>query len=231
MVLVQVADYLGGGQQAEALASIPELSRLSKPSLGTWANMFRALSEFQTANPFVKEIKTLKVAEFQRTIDEFVRLRNESFKGHGTTLSDDVYESRFQEHAPSVYELIRKMSFLANYRLLKTGSMEKDGDYYRIAHHSLMGDNPVFRMQTLSSRIPLDSNKVLYMNPNLESLVLDPFVILESCTECHRPELLLLDKFSDKKITYLGYESGHKPSYQNIGKLPLALREAAFAQP
>jgi hypothetical protein len=76
----------------------------------------------------------------------------------------------------------------------------------------------------------LDTHKVLYLNANLDPLVLDPFLILEPCTECHHPELLLLDKFSEKKITYLGNESGHKPPYTNVGKLPLALREAALGQ-
>lgn len=94
-----------------------------------------------------------------------------------------------------------------------------------------MGDNPIFETQDISSRTPFDTHKVLYLNANLDPLVLDPFVILEPCSECHRPELLLLDKFSDKKITYLGYESGHKPTYTNVGKLPLALREAASGHP
>lgn len=68
-------------------------------------------------------------------------------------------------------------------------------------------------------------NIAIYLNPSLDPLVLDPFVILEPCTECHRPEMLLLDKFSDKKITYLGYESGHKPSYPNASRLPIGLQE------
>jgi hypothetical protein len=75
------------------------------------------------------------------------------------------------------------------------------------------------------------SHKVLYLNSNLDSLVLDPYLILEPCTLCHRPELLLLDKFSDKKITYLGNESGHKPAYANAAKLPLAMRDSAVNQP
>ena len=91
-----------------------------------------------------------------------------------------------------------------------------------------MGDNPVFETKTLSSRVPMDTQKVLYLNSSLDALVLDPYIILEPCTECHRPELLLLDKFSDKKITYLGYESGHKPTYANVSRLPLALREVAL---
>lgn len=226
VVLVQVADYTVGSHREEVLAKIPELSKLSKPSLGHWVNLFRSLSQFQAASSFLKEIKTLKVNEYQRTIDEFVNLRNESFKGHGATLTEAEYELKFQEHAPSIYELLGKMSFLANYRLVKTGSMEKDGDYYRIAAQSLMGDNPVFETQIISSRVPFDTHKVLYLNAGLLPLVLDPFVILEPCTECHRPELLLLDKFSDKKITYLGNESGHKPTYPNVDKLPLALRDA-----
>ena len=41
IVLVQVADHLGGSQQAEVLANIPDLSKLSKlskPSLGIWVS-------------------------------------------------------------------------------------------------------------------------------------------------------------------------------------------------
>jgi hypothetical protein len=119
------------------------------------------------------------------------------------------------------------MSFLANYRLVKTGAMEKDGDHYRISAQILMGDNPVFEVETISSRIPFDTNKVVYLDPSHNPLVLDPFIILEACSECHRPELLLLDKFLGNKITYLGYESGHKPPYPNAEKLPVALREVA----
>jgi CheY-like chemotaxis protein len=227
IVLVQVADHLNGSQQAEVLAKIPELSKLSKPALGDWVKLFRSLSQFQTASAFLKEVKLLKVNEYQKTIDAFVNLRNESFKGHGATLTEAEYEQKFQEHAPSIYELIGKMSFLANYRLVKAASMEKDGDYYRIFVQTLMGDNPVFETQIIPSRIPLETRKVLYLNANLDPLVLDPYMILEPCTECHRTELLLLDKFSEKKVTYLGYESGHKPPYAYVGKLPLALREVA----
>jgi hypothetical protein len=228
IVLVQVADHLSGSQQVDVLAKIPELAKLSKPSLGTWASLFRSLSQFQTEDAFLKEAKALKVTDYQKTMDEFVRLRNESFKGHGATLTEAEYEMKFQEHAPAIYELISKLRFLANYRLVKTGLMEKDGEYYRISVQTLMGDNPVFETQIISSRIPFDTHRVLYLNASLDSLVLDPFVILEPCTECHRPELLLLDKFSDKKITYLGNESGHKPTYPTVDKLPLPLREAAL---
>lgn len=230
VVLVQVADHLSSLQKAEVLTKIPDLSKLDKPSLGIWVSLFRSLSQFQTDSSFLKEIRMLKVTEYRRTMDELVRLRNESFKGHGATLTEGEYEVKFQEYAPSIYELVGKLGFLASYRLVKAGSMKKDGDYFRISTQVLMGDNPVFETQVISSRTPVDADKVLYLNASLDPLVLDPFVILETCTECHRPELLLLDKFSGKKITYLGYESGHKPSYANIDKLPLVLREAALGQ-
>jgi hypothetical protein len=198
--------------------------------LGVWVNLFRSLAQFKLESPFLKEVKMLKVNEYQKTITEFVNVRNESFKGHGATLTEAEYEVKCQEHSPSIYELVSKMSFLANYRLVKTGSMEKDGGFYRISTQTLVGDNPVFETEMISSRTPFDTHKVLYLNSSLDALVLDPFVILEPCTECHRPELLMFDKFSEKKITYLGYESGHKPSYANVGKLPLVLREAVAAQ-
>jgi hypothetical protein len=229
IVLAQIADYFNGPLQAEVLAKVPELSRLSRPSLGNWVSLFRSLPEFATDSaPFLREIKTLKVNEYQETIKEFVHLRNESFKGHGATLTEGEYEQKFLEHAQAIYDLVAKMAFLASYRLVKTGPMDKDGDFYRVSTQVLMGDNPVFETQVILSRTPMDTQKVVYLNAALEPLVLDPYIILEPCTECHRPELLLFDKFSDKKITYLGYESGHKPTYANIAKLPLALRDAAL---
>jgi hypothetical protein len=228
LVLVQIADYLTRPRQMEIIDKFPEFSQLSKPALGTWVNLFRLLSQFQLEPRFLKEIRVLKLNEYQKFNDEFVNVRNQSFRGHGATLTESEYEQRFQEYAPSVYGLVTKMGFLANYRLVKTGSMEKNGDVYRVSVQVLMGDNPVFETQTLSSRVPMDTQKVLYLNSSLDALVLDPYIILEPCTECHRPELLLLDKFSDKKITYLGYESGHKPTYANVSRLPLALREVAL---
>jgi len=40
--------------------------------------------------------------------------------------------------------------------------------------------------------------------------------------------VLLLDKFSEQKITYLGYESGHKPAFPITDRLPVAVRELAI---
>jgi hypothetical protein len=90
-----------------------------------------------------------------------------------------------------------------------------------------MGDNPHFESDHALLRTPLETNKVLYLNAEPESLVLDPYLFLELCPECRRPKVLLLDKFSEQKITYLGYESGHKPSFPSIDRLPLAIREVA----
>jgi hypothetical protein len=106
-------------------------------------------------------------------------------------------------------------------------NMEKDGDFFRITVQTLMGDNPHFENNAIVLRTPLDTNKVLYLNREQESLVLDPFIVLERCPECNRPEVLLFDKFSDKKITYLGYESGHRPALENANRLPAIIRETA----
>jgi hypothetical protein len=108
--------------------------------------------------------------------------------------------------------------------------MEKDGDFFRIVVQNLMGDNPHFESDVIVLRTPLDTNRVLYLNREQESLVLDPFSVLERCPECNRPEVLLFDKFSDKKITYLGYESGHRPALETGNRLPLIIRDIATRQ-
>jgi hypothetical protein len=231
IVLVLLADYLNSPKEAESvIQEIPDIGRLSAPSLGDWVNLFNSLSHhYMSTNsrPFLKEIKDFKLDRYARTLREFVNVRNDSLRGHGSTQTEAEYEIKFQEHSRKLSKLIDDLGFLANYRLVKTGLMEKHGDFFKISVQNLMGDNPHFTSDHVLLRTPLDTNKVLYLNAIGESLVLDPYVVLELCPECKRPEVLLLDKFLGQKTTYLAYESGHKPSFSTSDQLPLTVRELA----
>lgn len=231
IALVHLADYINNRKQAAVVAEqVPEIKKLFAPALGDWVSIFKGFARIESAadsTPFLAEIKSFRLDKYQRTLQEFVDIRNASLRGHGATLAEDEYEIRFQEHAPKVYDLVSSLGFLQNYTLVKTGRMEKDGDFYKIAVHTLMGDNPHFETSHIVLRTPLDTNKVLYLNRDQESLVLDPYIVLERCPECNRPEVLLFDKVSDKKITYLGYESGHRPALPNADRLPPIIREVA----
>jgi hypothetical protein len=213
IALVHLADYVNNRKQAAVVAEqVPDIKKLFAPTLGDWVSIFKAFARINSgadSAPFLAEIKTFRFDKYQRTLQEFVDLRNASLRGHGATLTEEEYELRYQEHAPKVYDLVSSLGFLANYTLVKTGQMEKNGDFFNITVHTLMGDNPHFETNHIVLRTPLDTNKVLYLNRDQESLVLDPYIVLERCPECNRPEVLLFDKFLDKKITYLGYESGH----------------------
>ena len=229
--LVHLADYINNRKQAVLVAEqVPDIKKLFAPALGDWVGIFKAFARVKIgaeSTPFLAEIKSFRLDKYQRTLQEFVDIRNASLRGHGATLTEDEYELRFQEHAPKVYDLVSSLGFLANYTLVKTGQMNKDGDFYKITVHTLMGDNPHFEAGHVVLRTPLDSNKVLYLNREGESLVLDPFIVLERCPECNRPEVLLFDKLTDKKITYLSYESGHRPSLPHADRLPPIIREVA----
>jgi hypothetical protein len=231
IALVHLADYINNRKQAVAVAEqVPDIKKLFAPALGDWVSIFKAFAHLKAApesTPFLAEIKNFRLDKYQRTLQEFVDIRNASLRGHGGTLTEDEYELRFQEHAPKVYALIASLGFLANYTLVKTGHMDKDGDFYKIAVHTLMGDNPHFQTGHIVLRTPLDTNRVVYLNRDQESLVLDPYIVLERCPECKRPEVLLFDKLSDKKITYLGYESGHRPALPLADRLPSIIREVA----
>jgi len=226
-VLVYLADS-GSRNRPELLEKIPEIKKLYAPSLGDWVSIFKYLTRTTSAvegKLFLAEIENFSLDKYQRTLQEFVDVRN--VKAHGATLTEDDYELRFQEHAPKVYDLISSLGFLANYTLVKTGQMEKDRDSYKIAVQKLMGDNPHFEATHVVLRTPLDTNKVMYLNRDLEPLVLDPYIVLERCPECRRPEVLLFDKLSDKKITHLSYESPHKPALANADRLPPIIRDLA----
>jgi len=216
IALVHLADYINNRKQGAVVAEqVPDIKKLFAPALGDWVSIFKAFARLKSgadSTPFLAEIKSFRLDKYQRTLQEFVDIRNASLRGHGATLAEEEYEVRFQEHAPKVYELVSSLGFLANYKLVKTGQMEKDGDFFNIAVHTLMGDNPHFEAGHILLRTPLDTDRVLYLNRDQESLVLDPYIVLERCPECNRPEVLLFDKLSDKKITYLGYESGHRPA-------------------
>jgi N-6 DNA Methylase len=231
VVLVNLADYLSGSKQSSVVAQqLPEMRKLVAPALGDWVTMFKSFARIKStagSQPFLKEIKEFSLDKYQRTLQEFVEIRNASLRGHGATLSEEEYGYRYQQHAPKVFDLVGSLSFLSNYTLLKTGSMEKNGDFYKIIATRMMGDNPNFEGFDLTIRSPLDSKKVLLLNRQSESLVLDPFIILERCPECKRHELLLMDKMSDKKATYIAYESGHRPTFDNVDRFPTIVRELA----
>jgi hypothetical protein len=231
VTLVILADYLNGPNEREAMIQeIPEIGRLSAPSLGDWVSLFKSLSRHYTSTnsrPFLKEIKDFKLDRYMKTLDEFVNLRNASLRGHGSTQTEAEYEIRFQENSPKLDKLIDDLEFLPNYRLVKTGLMGRHGEIHKISVQILMGDNPHFASEHLQSRTSLETDKVHYLNEIDESLVLHPYIVLELCPECKRPEVLLLDKFQGQKITYLSFESGHKPSFPTSDQLPLTVRELA----
>lgn len=231
IVLVILADYLTSPKEGQAMIQeIPEIGRLSAPTLGDWVSLFKSLLhhyENTDSLRFLKQIKDFNLDRYAKTLDEFVNIRNVSLRGHGTTQTEAEYEMRFQEHSPKLYKLIDGLRFLANYRLVKTGLMGRRGEFFKISVQILMGDNPHFASDYVLLRTPLETDKVLYLNPIGESLVLHPYIVLELCPECKRPEVLLLDKFQGQRITYLAYESGHKPSFPNSDQLPLTVRELA----
>jgi len=126
-----------------------------------------------------------------------------------------------------LYKLIDDLEFFANYRLVKTASMARHGDFFNIQVQVLMSDNPHFEIDHIESRASLETDKVFYLNAAGGSLLLHPYIVLEKCPECKRPEVLLFDKFKGQKITYLSFESGHKPSFPNGDQLPLIVQEFA----
>jgi hypothetical protein len=58
------------------------------------------------------------------------------------------------------------------FRLLKTGQMEKDGDFFKIAVHTLMGDHPHFETDHIVLRTPLDTNKVAALTRRNQTILL-----------------------------------------------------------
>jgi hypothetical protein len=219
--LVLTADYLSVSRRSEARLN-EALSRLGHPSLGDWVDLLRAH----------KQVGHFEGIEALRLDNDwlyaFVKMRNDIV--HGATRSEPEYKRMFREHIEPVRELLHKVDdLIGNYWLLKPYWMEDRGTYHRVSVLRLMGDNPYFDARIIRSSKSLPY-KVVYLSRNylsreLDPLVLEPYVILRECEKCNREELFLLDKFSQREITYLGYESGHKMSCKNAEELPSLLRQ------
>lgn len=229
MVLVNLVDYLHKMKSGEDIKQdIPLIGRLIRPSLGDWVQLFNSLTKIKTnpdSEPFLKEVKEFNLDKYRKVLQEFVEIRNQSLRGHGGTWSEEEYFLKVQQYFPKLEEFIASLSFLSKYQLVKTHSLEKDGDYYKISSTDLMGGTTPFEHKVIESRKPIDTNKVIYFNSDLDYLELDPFIILELCPECKRSEVLLLDKFNKTNIYYFGPESGHKPTIANADKLPITIKQ------
>jgi hypothetical protein len=235
IVLVQIADHFRRSPQTAELDKYPALSELSKPpTLGTWVELFLQFRRCWTQDCFLKEKENdaLKAVS-EKWLRDFVKLRNRSPKGHGPAWPEALYRLEFQKQIGPVEELLHTVSFLKSYWLVKPLPTEHDGTHHRIPVRNLMGDNPIFDTRHIRSArpLPLPTYKVIYLSPDLEPLMLEPYVILDLCSKCDREELLLFNSLFWKNISYVGYEScprDHFPSFANAHELPQALREATL---
>lgn len=228
MTLVNLADFIGrmNSTDESLMERIPMIKNLSHATGGVWAEIFISLTRLKQgpdSKPFLEEIQNFNLEKYSKKIIEFVEIRNSSLRGHGATLPDEVYAIKIQEIFPNLEELIKSLSFLSKYKLVKTNRLEKNGDVYRIHITNLMGDNSSFDTDIIESRTPIDTDTVILFNQNMEYLKLEPYIIYEICPECLRSEVLLFNKYDNKKISYYGEETGHTPSYNYLNKLPSVL--------
>ncbi len=228
MTLVNLADFIGrmNSTDESLMERIPMIKNLSHATGGIWAEIFISLTRLKQSpesKPFLEEIQSFNLEKYSKKIIEFVEIRNSSLRGHGTTLPEEVYAIKVQEIFPNLEELIKSLSFLSKYKLVKTNHLEKKGDVYKIHITNLMGDNSSFDTEIIESRTPIDTDTVILFNQNMEYLNLEPYIIYEICPDCLRNEVLLFNKYDNKKISYYGEETGHTPSYNYLSKLPSVL--------
>lgn len=233
IVLVNLTDYLYKMKPNDDIQKdIPLIKKLTRPSLGDWVQLFNSLTKIKInpeSEPFLKEVKEFNLDKYHNVLQEFVEIRNLSLRGHGGTLSEEEYALKVQQYFPKLEEFISSLTFLSKYQLVKTHSLEKEDDFYKIQATDLMGGVMPFAHKEIDSRrfVDVDTNRVIYFNSELDYLILDPFMVLEFCPTCQRNEVLLFDKFDNKNITYFGTESGHKPVIANANKLPVTIKQFA----
>jgi hypothetical protein len=217
VVLVLLADM--AREQRRGGLSSAEVNQLLNPSLGDWADLFETLTQRDCL--FLKESKNVNLAKYRGTIHECVRMRAEICRGNEKETAESISKFRFDEHAENVYDFIAHLGFLRNYTLVKTGALEKDGQFYRIPMRILMGDELESEVQWITSRVPFDTNRVIYLTRDHQYLVLDPYIVAEPRAEQERLNILLLDRLLDDGMSYISCESGQKQGMAKSAWLPI----------
>jgi hypothetical protein len=192
-------------------------AQLRRPSLGQWVGVARDLARKLADRPagdlICPELPrsfltgTGKVADAARLLDAMVAWRNRRF-GHARPgdLADVVGAAA--EGRRMLWELLRELSFLAQYQLLIAESLEYKEERFLVRAVRFTGQAP--ERATVASAGPIPTGEVLFSDRSLERrLSLGAFMRYADCPECGVRDLFLYQSERGSGATFAGVHRAH----------------------
>lgn len=195
------------------IKKIIEKTRMQKPFLGNWLNLLKEsrqkVKETEMSYPFDK----FNVEDFE-LFYELNDLRNNT-RGHGATLTEDLYERYLNEYLPRIEGLLTKITYTSTGKIFYSKFMEENDEGFLIKGILLEGDHPILTDKIIKRKDSLKTKRLYFIeNSTGIAYSLHPWIIYEHCPECHEKEILFFDLLKDEPF-YLGYKHGWKPNFGN----------------
>lgn len=216
-----VVRYCGAIVLAEQLRIDPTKGRTLFKYFNRYANFGSWIEKLEEALHFLKgnestfsiipEIQAFYFSKHRGHIRRIKEIRDEKH-GHGGTLSDSAYKDLYEGLICELDATLEGLAFMTEYPLIvvtQTDVREMDFEYQIV---KLMGDNVIFTKDTLhttSLRLAKDTPYILDERRQ-QVLSLPPFLIFETCPNCHIQETFFLEHTSSDELTYHTHRANHR---------------------
>ncbi len=143
-------------------------------------------------------------------LQEIVTERNRWAHGAKPSTGGEAL-ARAAQLAPTVEQLLRKISFLGSYRwlLVRDSRYERLKSSFAVDAGVAMNDHPVFESARVESRIPM-ADSTFYVELGDQYLTLAPFIVYRYCSHCHNSEMFYVDRLRDADAVLKSFARGHE---------------------
>jgi len=150
-------------------------------------------------------------------LDLFVRVRNKKL-GHGATVTEAEYGELIENMMPMLGHMLTSLQVLKDFPLYFIKEVKVEDQVYIHSLMLCMGRDYELDKLELDSA-PLNSKEVYICSLQTDeqdetelnqALSLSPYLILESCPSCKRPQLFFYNSHKGRRISYLSYQCGHE---------------------
>jgi hypothetical protein len=200
-----------------------KISKLKFASDGEWGSacgeLLRNLAQASRRNTVLASLQesfdVSALAEIESVSKSFVKTRNRLAEGHGFRGDKQAYQELFETHLPALKLLLRFMSPIAKYVLIRPVEIVDHVDGQCIYHAKvLMGSDAQFVTNLLRCESPPQTVCQLLIPGQDRPLALHPWLHLDRCESCRREMVFLYDavhlKNGRRQVVLREYPSNHE---------------------
>jgi hypothetical protein len=217
-------------------------TRFKTLSMGNFTWLIRSLGNLmndQNIEWFMPEMRENFTNKFYAELDSWVPGRNEI--GHYQfNLTQDEIEMRSTKYQESLIEILKKLAFLAKYKLVSVKGIMvlKSKNQEARFHHVfdlLNSTDSDFKAQEIDEKKYCESNSVLLMKTiksiesylNLSPLLIDTSTEIKDSKEKFniKKDIFMYTKFYNDQLSYVGTEVTEKCDLRSLSNYPVLVDE------